>query len=175
MPQRTTHVTFSLFLFVMLYYLFHISFFASFLIAIGAVFPDFDAIYLLKKWHRRLFHNLFALFFSFFVLLLLTKDLFYSVAFLFGFVSHLAIDFFTPTGVWLFWPLSKQSIKSKYPILITGKFTEQFFQLIVLFITTLIFFFDQIRELFPAMLIAFIITIGITFALLFEKRKHPKT
>jgi inner membrane protein len=172
MPQRATHVAFGVFLFVILYCIFHISFLISFLIAVGAIFPDFDSLYLLKRWHRKLFHNLFVLFLATFTIYTITKELLYSLGFFLGFISHIILDFFTPSGVWFFWPMNKHSIKLKYSILTTGKFSERCFQLIVIFITALIFFFNEIKEVFTSILIAFIITISITIALSFEKRKH---
>jgi len=71
----------------------------------GSVMPDLD----LRFKHRKLLHNVF----STILLTSVTAALWPShvLAFLIGYLSHLALDIVTVGGVWLLWPLSKRSFK----------------------------------------------------------------
>ena len=71
----------------------------------GSRVPDLD----LKYKHRKLLHNLFSM-------ILLTSIVYtlwpsHALAFLIGYLSHLALDLVTVGGVWLLWPLSKRAFK----------------------------------------------------------------
>jgi membrane-bound metal-dependent hydrolase YbcI (DUF457 family) len=82
------------------------------LVFFGAMFPDFDFVWWLRKFHRKLLHNVFAVFSTSAVLLLIGNTFYngYLIAgaFLLGAFIHIAMDSITPTGTYLLWPFSKK-------------------------------------------------------------------
>jgi membrane-bound metal-dependent hydrolase YbcI (DUF457 family) len=82
------------------------------LVFFGAMFPDFDFVWWLRKFHRKLLHNIFAVFLISAVLLLFGNTFYNGFlvagAFLLGAFIHIAMDSITPTGTYLLWPFSKK-------------------------------------------------------------------
>lgn len=73
----------------------------------GAFFPDIDFIRILRQWHRKLLHNIFAVIFATFVSSII-GGLLIAEVFLLGCASHIIEDSLTPVGTYLLWPLSKK-------------------------------------------------------------------
>jgi len=66
---------------------------------VGSKVPDLD----LKKMHRKLLHNVFAMLLL--SLLVGSIDRRGGVYFMVGYASHIFLDSFTVRGVWALWPL----------------------------------------------------------------------
>jgi len=82
------------------------------LVFFGAIFPDIDFIWILRKWHRKLLHNIIAVF-SVAIPLLFIGNIFYNGflvagAFTLGSISHITADSITEHGTYIFWPISKK-------------------------------------------------------------------
>jgi membrane-bound metal-dependent hydrolase YbcI (DUF457 family) len=73
----------------------------------GAFFPDIDYIKMLRQWHRKLLHNVFALIFATFASSIV-GGLMIAEVFFIGCVSHIFEDVLTPTGVYLIWPIDRK-------------------------------------------------------------------
>jgi len=77
------------------------------IVLIGAYFPDIDYIGFLRKWHRKLLHNIFAVGFATFIMSAYAGILFGGI-FLLGYASHIIADSLTPTGTYLIWPINRK-------------------------------------------------------------------
>lgn len=89
---------------------------------LGALYPDIDFYWLLRKYHRKLLHNILAVVIPAFIIILISAryDRFYNGlliagAFSLGCGSHIAADCITPTGCYLLYPFSKE-YRRKGPI-----------------------------------------------------------
>lgn len=107
--MKKTHLVLALLLFLIFVFIFK-NIIPALAIFLAALLPDLDLAFL----HRKLFHNLFFGFIIGVVLLLYPVLI---LPFCVGFLSHLALDAFTPMGIWPFWPLG---FRIKGPIR-TGK------------------------------------------------------
>ena len=74
---------------------------------LGGFFPDIDFIKLLRKWHRKLLHNIFAVILATFASSII-GGLLVAEAFFLGCTSHILVDSLTVTGTYLLWPISKK-------------------------------------------------------------------
>jgi inner membrane protein len=92
------------------------------LLLLGSLAPDIDSStsFLGRKtkpvsWlfhHRGAIHSFLAMMIFTAVLLLINPNLYYALAFVLGYLSHLLMDSVTPTGVPMLWP-SKKRMKGK--------------------------------------------------------------
>lgn len=58
--------------------------------------------------HRGIIHSLFVMTIFGIILLLITPNLYYLLALVIGYFSHLMLDSLTPKGIPLFWPSKKR-------------------------------------------------------------------
>ena len=120
-----THLSFALFLGLMILRYADLPVnLAAFLILLllGSLAPDIDSStsFLGRKtkpvsWlfhHRGAVHSFLAMIFFTLILLLITPNFYYALAFVLGYLSHLLMDSVTPTGVPFLWP-SKKRMKGK--------------------------------------------------------------
>ena len=91
------------------------------LLLIGSYGPDIDSVSIFTrngkplKWfvkHRGPTHSLLALVLFALIVLLITSNWYYTLAFATGYFFHLLMDSLTLSGVPMFWP-SKKRIKGK--------------------------------------------------------------
>jgi membrane-bound metal-dependent hydrolase YbcI (DUF457 family) len=89
-----------------------------FAVCIGALSPDIDLYWKLKKYHRKLLHNFFAVAITTLAIISVfawyghfTNGLYVAGAFSFGCLCHIGADCVTPFGTWLFWPVSKFALR----------------------------------------------------------------
>ena len=79
----------------------------------GALFPDIDFIWILRKWHRKLLHNIFAVAIVAFLLWFgFLKSIHNSTlvagTFALGSMVHIGEDSLTEHGTYIFWPMSNK-------------------------------------------------------------------
>jgi inner membrane protein len=89
-------------------------------ILLGSLLPDIDSsesflgskvkVVSLFFKHRGPFHSLLAMIFFMIILFLITPNLYYLLALMIGYLSHLFFDSLTPKGIPLLWP-SKARIR----------------------------------------------------------------
>ena len=58
--------------------------------------------------HRGVIHSIFIMMIFGIMLIIITPNLYYLLAFVIGYLSHLMLDSLTPKGVPLFWPSKKR-------------------------------------------------------------------
>lgn len=137
--QRETHVVFGVFLFMLLWSIFKIEFALSVFVGFGAIFPDIDFQEPLRKYHRKLLHNIW-IFIAASIIIGLLINIFFALAFMLGALSHLLADSLTPVGVYPFYPLRKEKKHLlKRPIISTGSERERIFQFILIIFIVLMF------------------------------------
>ena len=130
--QKYTHVIFSILLFLMFNFIFHFPLYLSVFAFIGAMTPDLDLRP--KKYHRKLFHNLWFLMLILFVGFSVgIIDRTFAIVFSIGFLSHLLIDGVTPMGIMPFWPFEKPKIKGPIKTGGWGEFVIMILLLLVIF------------------------------------------
>jgi len=103
----------------------------AFILLIGAAFPDIDhpkSRLGQMAWpisrlfeHRGFFHSFFAIALFPILLYLLSGSTLYSIAFLFGYSSHIFADTLTTKGIMPLHPLSKLKLRGAFR---TGAFYE---------------------------------------------------
>jgi len=128
--KKYTHWIFALLLFLLFQFILKFPIYLSIFAVIGTMLPDLDIKW--KKYHRKLFHNIWILLIILFLgfnfhLIDRTIAIIISI----GFLSHLIIDAITPTGIMFLWPLKKPKIKG--PIK-TGGIGEFVVMAVLLFI-----------------------------------------
>jgi inner membrane protein len=120
-----THLSFALFLGLMIFRYTDLPVnLAVFLILLllGSLAPDIDSptSFMGRKtkpvsWffkHRGPIHSFLAMMVFTAILLLITPNFYYALAFVLGYLSHLLMDSVTPTGIPFFWP-SKKRMRGK--------------------------------------------------------------
>lgn len=128
--QKYTHIIFSILLFLLFNFIFHFPLYISIFAFIGAMIPDLDLRP--RKYHRKIFHNLwFLLILLFLGFAFHVIDNMFAIVFSIGFISHLIMDALTPAGIMPFWPFTKPKIKG--PIK-TGGWGEFVVMIALLFI-----------------------------------------
>jgi membrane-bound metal-dependent hydrolase YbcI (DUF457 family) len=97
---------------------------------LGTIYPDFDFVWWLRKWHRKLFHNIFAMALPVLITILIFTmynrqyhGLLIAGAFSLGWTVHILTDSITPTGTYVLWPFSKK-FKLCFPLITTGSMKE---------------------------------------------------
>lgn len=58
--------------------------------------------------HRGVIHSIFTMMIFGIILLIITPNLYYLLAFVIGYLSHLMLDSLTPKGIPLLWPAKKR-------------------------------------------------------------------
>jgi len=103
---------------------------------LGALYPDIDFIWIFRKWHRQLFHNIFAVALPAIVMVLIfawfnrfDHGRLVAGAFLLGCFVHILTDSITPMGTYLLWPFSKE-FRLRFPIITTGSNKETIIMII---------------------------------------------
>ncbi len=164
--RHPTHVTFSVFLSIFVYFLFPslndyiLSVYWFIIAGFAALVPDLDHphAYISKgNWeflstairktspHRGWTHSIVgALIFagvSVIVFWYFKAKLIYSIPFFFGYISHLISDSLNPTGVNWLWP---NETKYGIGVIRTGSEVEVSFQTLIILCGTALFFYDLI-------------------------------
>ena len=87
-------------------------------VCLGALFPDIDRYWILKRYHRKLLHNLFVVAIITVAIIItfaryghLFSGFYIAGAFASGCVCHIGTDCITPFGTWLLWPFSKFAVR----------------------------------------------------------------
>ena len=112
--QRITHLYFALFLFAIIWVTLDLGLEISIAVAFGAIFPDFDIAKPVRRYHRKLLHNIWVLIAISAILLIffINSDPLVGIelglGFLLGGLSHLLMDSLTIWGIWPLWPLKKE-------------------------------------------------------------------
>ncbi len=166
--QKQTHIFFGLFLAAVLWTFFDLGIDVFVFTALGATIPDLDFKKIFRKYHRKIFHNLWFIGVIFF----LTRDqigMAVALGFLLGSLSHLIADSFTPTGIYPLWPIKKHVCLNRYVGVTTGKESEIYFNYLIIVLTTSLIFLEYTtggifrtsrQDLFNALLVsAFVIMI----------------
>ena len=152
--QRQTHLIFSLLFFSVAFTIFKLDLGYSLFCGFGAFFPDIDFL-IDKRWltadhpvkeiwrsfthsgiHRTLLHNVWALTVSTIVIGFLLKNILVALVYALGFISHLALDSMTRTGIYWLYPY-KEKFVFKGPIS-TGSNQERMLMLFIALITGII-------------------------------------
>lgn len=160
--EKATHILFGTILGFILYYN-GLKPEYAFISALSAIIPDIDWLIdkvwisrksILRKWwknmfggrgfHRTILHNLWALLAINIAILIYTNyNIFLIIGFTVGFISHLALDSLTKTGIYWLWPYGDEKVTGSTRIHVkwrirTGGVGERITQLmlvIALFIT----------------------------------------
>ena len=88
------------------------------IIVLASLLPDIDSAHSLLGSkvkaismafrHRGVIHSLFVMIIFGIILLLIKPNLYYLLAFIIGYFSHLMLDSLNPKGITLFWPFKKR-------------------------------------------------------------------
>jgi len=132
--RKYTHLIFAFLLFLLLNIILKYSIYLALFALVGALIPDLDLKF--GKLHRKLFHNIWFLGFLIF-LGLHFKIINQTIAIIIsiGFISHLIIDSFTPSGIMFLWPIKQPKIKGPVK---TGSLNEYSVVIILLLIIGII-------------------------------------
>jgi membrane-bound metal-dependent hydrolase YbcI (DUF457 family) len=128
-------------------------FIVPFVVWLGAIYPDFDFIWWLRKWHRKLFHNIFAVTLPASIIILIFTvynrsyhGLLVAGAFSLGCFVHILSDSITPTGTYVLWPLAKK-FKLGIPLITTGSKAETLMMLLASGLFILYVYFAYLQPL----------------------------
>lgn len=141
--QRETHIAFGILLFVLIYAVFQIDLSIAVFVAVGAIYPDIDFFEPIRRYHRKLFHNVWLIFGAmFFIMFTINGDL--AFGFMLGGLSHLLADALTPRGVYPFWPVKPRRGDiylnfNKYTHISTGTINERHFAIIIVSLAIFIY------------------------------------
>ena len=155
--QRQTHLLFSLLFFSIAFTIFKLDLGFSLFCGFGAFFPDIDFL-IDKRWlkadhpvkrlwksftdsgmHRTLLHNVWILVLSTVAIGFLLQNTIIALVYALGFVSHLALDSMTITGIYWLYPY-KEKFVFKGPIS-TGSNEERVLMIIIASVTGVILAF----------------------------------
>ena len=125
--QKMTHLIFAFFVLVLFGFVLNFPVYVSFFAFIGVLIPDIDTKF--RKFHRKVFHNIWFLVICLFALFNLGVDRTAAVVFSIGFLSHLVADSLTHRGIMPLWPIERPKFNG--PIK-TGGFGEYLIVLVLL-------------------------------------------
>jgi len=103
--QKVTHIIFAFFILILFGLVLNFPIYLSFFAFVGALLPDIDTKF--KKFHRKLFHNIWFLIIALFAIFNLGFDRTAAIIFSIGFISHLIGDSLTHRGIMPLWPIEK--------------------------------------------------------------------
>ena len=125
--QKITHLIFAFFVLILFGLVLNFPIYLSFFAFVGVLIPDIDTKF--RKFHRKLFHNIWFLIIALFVLFNLGLERTAAIVFSIGFLSHLIGDSLTHRGIMPLWPI--ESPKFNGPVK-TGGFGEYLIILVLL-------------------------------------------
>ena len=127
--EKTTHIILAFLVLVLFGFILNFPIYVSVFAFVGVLIPDLDIRP--RKFHRKLFHNIWVL--MIFLFIGFVSGIFFSrqvgVIFAIGFLSHLIGDSLTHNGVMPLWPIKKPKFNG--PIK-TGGFGEYLIVLVLL-------------------------------------------
>jgi len=125
--QRMTHLIMAFLVLLLFGFILTFPIYMAFFAFLGVLLPDLDVRP--RKYHRKLFHNIWFLMIVLFVAYNLGLDRTAAIVISIGFFSHLISDALTHKGITPLWPIKK--LKFNGPIK-TGGFGEYLIVLILL-------------------------------------------
>lgn len=128
--QKVTHLIFAFFILVLFGFILNFPIYMAFFAFAGVLIPDIDIKF--KKFHRKVFHNVwFLIICLFFLSRSMLFDRMAGIVFSIGFLSHLAADSLTHRGIMPLWPIKKPKFNG--PVR-TGGFGEYLIILMLIFL-----------------------------------------
>jgi inner membrane protein len=126
--QKVTHIIFAFFIIIIFGFVLNFPVYMSLFAFVGVLIPDIDTRF--KRFHRKIFHNVWFLVILLFVISRLTLfNRLAAIVFSIGFLSHLIADSLTHRGIMPFWPLKKPKFNGPVK---TGGFGEYLIILVML-------------------------------------------
>ena len=126
--QKVTHLIFAFLVLILFGFVLNFPIYMSIFAFVGVLLPDLDIKF--RKFHRKLFHNIWFLIIALFIgfslnLLDRTSAIIFSI----GFFSHLIGDALTHRGIMPLWPVKKPKFNGPVK---TGGFGEYLIILVLL-------------------------------------------
>lgn len=103
--QKTTHLIMGFLTLLLFGFVLTFPIYMAFFAFLGVVIPDLD--FKPRRYHRKIFHNIWFLMILLFVLYNLGFDKIVAIIFSIGFMSHLIADALTHNGIMPLWPLKR--------------------------------------------------------------------
>ena len=125
--QKVTHLIFAFFILILFGFFLNFPIYVSFFAFVGVLIPDIDTKF--KRFHRKLFHNIWSLVICLFVLFILNIERTAAIVFSIGFLSHLIADSLTHRGIMPLWPIEKPKFNGPVK---TGGFGEYLIILVLI-------------------------------------------
>lgn len=125
--QKVTHIIFAFFVLILFGLVLNFPIYMSLFAFVGVLIPDIDTKS--RRFHRKLFHNIWFLIIALFAVFNLGFDRTVAIVFSIGFLSHLIGDSLTHRGITPLWPIEKPKFNGPVK---TGGFGEYLIILILL-------------------------------------------
>ena len=127
--QKVTHIIFAFFILILFGFILNFPIYMAFFAFAGVLIPDLDTKF--KKFHRKVFHNVWFLVIMLFAISRLAIfNRMIGILFSIGFFSHLIADSLTHRGIMPLWPIKRPKFNGPVK---TGGFGEYLIILVLLF------------------------------------------